>query len=193
MGGRNAARVRPRGFSVRRADLDDAEAVAGLVSASAAAEGMQSLVTPAELRIEWERSCRYVVIGADATVVGYAALSGRNAEGCVQPDHRGRGIGDYLVRLLETVYREPLSSTGAGHGTLRHWVLGDDRAAHRLLTGAGYGLSRTDLQMIIDLGDAPPQPAWPWSVTVRPFVPTEDERVVYRAYKEFVFCAAVCL
>jgi len=138
MNRRHAGEPPPSGYSVRQAMPDDTGAIAELLSASAEAAGMQSLVTPAELQIEWDRSHRWAVIGPDTRAVGHAALSGRNAEGCVHPNHRGQGIGAYLVRLLEHWYQGSLRSSGSPHGTLRHWVLGDDRPAHRILTDAGY-------------------------------------------------------
>jgi len=184
MNGGETGRLLPAPYSLRLAAPDDAEAIADLLVASADTLGMQSLVTAAELLTEWDRSHRCVVIGADGRVVGHATLSGRNAEGCVYPPHRGQGIGAYLVCMLEDLYQESLRSSGSAAGTLRHWVLGDGRAAHRLLTGTGYEPSRRDLQMIIDLDVAPPQPAWPPTVGVRPFGPGKDEGAVYRVYVE---------
>jgi len=184
MNDRDVGRPLPPRYSVRQEVSDDAEAIADLLFASAETAGMHSLVTPAELQTEWDRSHRWVVVGPDASVVGHAALSGMNAEGCVHPCQRGRGIGTYLVWLLEGLYHESLRSSESGHRILRHWVLGDDSAADRLLAGAGYAQSRRDLQMIIDLNEAPPQPEWPRNIGVRPFAPDKDERAVYQVYVE---------
>lgn len=184
MNGRDLRMLLPPRYSVRQAVSDDAEAIADLLCASAEMAGMHSLVTPAELQTEWDSSDRWVVAGPDASVVGHAALSGMNAEGCVHPRQRGQGIGTYLVWLLEGLYHESLRSSESAHGILRHWVLGDDSAADRLLAGAGYVQSRRDLQMIIDLNEAPPQPEWPRNIGVRPFAPDKDERAVYQVYVE---------
>ncbi len=184
MNDRDVGRLLPPRYSVRQAVSDDAEAIADLLFASAETAGMHSLVTAAELQTEWNSSHRWVVVGPDASVVGHAALSGMNAEGCVHPRQRGRGIGTYLVWLLEGLYHESLRSSESAHGILRHWVLGGDSAADRLLAGAGYAQSRRDLQMIIDLNAAPPQPEWPRNIGVRPFAPDKDERAVYQVYVE---------
>jgi len=184
MNDRDLERLLPPRYSVRQAVSDDAEAIADLLFASAEAAGMHSLVTPAELQTEWDSSHRWVVVGPDARVVGHAALSGMNAEGCVHPRQRRRGIGTYLVWLLEGLYHDSLRSSESAYGILRHWVLGDDSAADRLLAGAGYAQSRRDLQMIIDLNEVPPQPEWPRNIGVRPFAPDKDERAVYQVYVE---------
>jgi len=184
MNDRDVGMLLPPGYSVRQAVSDDAEAIADLLFASAETAGMRSLVTPAELQTEWDSSHRWVVIGPDASVVGHAALSGMNAEGCVHPRQRGRGIGTHLVLLLEGLFQESLRCSESAHGILRHWVLGDDSAADRLLAGAGYAQSRRDLQMIIDLHEAPPQPEWPQNIGGRPFAPDKDERAVYQVYVE---------
>jgi len=184
MNDRDVERLLPPGYSVRQAVSDDAEPTADLLFAGAETAGMHSLVTAAELQTEWDSSHRWVVVGPDASVVGHAALLGMNAEGCVHPRQRGRGIGTYLVWLLEGLYHESLRSSESAHGILRHWVLGDDSAADQLLAGAGYAQSRRDLQMIIDLHEAPPHPEWPRNIGGRPFAPDKDERAVYQVYVE---------
>ncbi|QCB92786.1 mycothiol synthase [Cellulomonas shaoxiangyii] len=123
---------------------------------------------------------------ADGTLVGYAQLdvgtSTRvSGEVVVHPDHRRRGVASALL-----VAAQAETATVPGR-RLSVWAHGDVPAARATADAAGLVVVRELLRMAVDLEAHPPAPAaLPAGVTVRPFVPGQDEeawrRVNARAF-----------
>jgi GNAT superfamily N-acetyltransferase len=53
-----------------------------------------------------------------------------------------------------------------------------------LLTSLGYAPIRVTYTMAIDLAAPPPAPDWPHGITIRNFIPGQDDHVAYEAYEE---------
>ncbi|ABD09828.1 acetyltransferase [Frankia casuarinae] len=108
-------------------------------------------------------------------IIGYAHLGGvdqaRQAEVVVHPDHRGRGVGTALVGGLTEALAAPSSR-------LDIWAHGDLPAAAALATRLTFTRTRVLLQLRRPLaaGTPLPDPRLPAGVTVRTFVPDQDDR-----------------
>jgi len=182
----------PRGFTLRRPQTDDLEAVNDLVRACELADEGQAESTADDLLGAWQRSGfdlegdAWLVIAPDQRAAGYADVWGRDectvfrADGYVHPSHRGRGMGRALVRLTGQRARErlPLARPGA-RVVIDNVVTHDNEAARRLLEQEGYRAERFFWRMVIGLAEPPPPPVWPDGVSVRAFQPGHDDRDVY--------------
>jgi mycothiol synthase len=166
----------PRVEVVRHLAPDEVREVAVLLENVTEADGVRPLSEHAGLHLRHGGGddVRHVLVrlpGADV-LVGFAHLdlsdpvAGAVAELAVHPDHRHRGIGRLLVEhLLE-------ESPG---GRLRLWAHGDAAAAAGLATSLGFVRSRTLRRMVRSLRGALPEARLPEGVTVRTFVPGQDD------------------
>ncbi len=111
---------------------------------------------------------------------GYAHLDPTGtAELAVEPSYRRQGHGRALVQALERAAASGAVGSGAGSdgSPLRIWSHGDLPAARALARAAGYRAVRTLLQLRLELTarPAPDGVPWPDGVTVRSFVPGQDD------------------
>jgi mycothiol synthase len=148
-------------------------AVVGLLAAAAVFDGVGPISEAASLRLHHPGTGAHLLAhDAAGTLVGYAALDERaerrTAEFAVHPQHRRGGIGGALLAAL----------LGRVPGPLWVWAHGEHPAALRLAERAGLARKRELLQLRRGL-DQPILPrALPGGVTLRSFVPGEDESAV---------------
>ena len=115
---------------------------------------------------------RNVLARVDGTLAGYAHLdltdvvAGASAELVVAPAYRRRGIGQAIVGQLLGLTTD---------GRLRLWAHGSHPAASALAERLGFRRGRALWQMRRSLYAAVPAPTLPDGVTVRTFVPGQDE------------------
>ncbi|WP_196250813.1 mycothiol synthase [Cellulomonas sp. JZ18] len=165
-----------------------AEAVRELHRASAAADGVAPL---SEQPLLWLTEPEAPVVHllartGDDALVGYAQLdvgttTRVSAEVVVHPAHRRRGVA---ATLLARAQEETAAVPGR---RLSVWAHGDVPAARAAARAAGLVVVRELLRMRVDLEAHPPADAvLPPGVTVRTFVPGQDEeawrRVNARAF-----------
>ena len=184
----------PEGYARRPPALDDAEAVAGLLAACVRVDGGAESDSVEHVLDDWHgmdlRQEAVLVLAPDGTAAGYADVVNRahvslSVYGYVHPDHRGRGIGAWLVGWGEGWMRDRLHLAPRGtRVTVRHYVVSTNNGARRLLEGRGYEATRGTYVMEIDLKDEPPQPEWPDGISVRTFVPGGDDRAVFEAVED---------
>ncbi len=180
----------PDEYSVRHARDQDAHGILDLIAACDASFGVASGgYTEVDIRDGWanldiERDT-WSVIAPDGSLVAYGEVTNQGsgkliADGYVHPDHRGRGLGTAIVRLMEARARElaPNAPDGA-EVTLANGVLLLDQAGRDLLERDGYHLARVFWEMRIELSEPPAEPALPAGVHLRPFIPGQDERAVF--------------
>ncbi|MFD4249632.1 mycothiol synthase [Amycolatopsis thermoflava] len=118
----------------------------------------------------------HLLARADGVLAGYAHLDtsgdafGRQvAELIVRPDHRRRGVGTEVLSAL--VDR-------AGGAPLRIWAHGDHPGAAALAERAGFSRARELLVMHTPVDPDWPEPRLPEGVSLRTFVPGQDEQAV---------------
>lgn len=153
---------------------EQADAVLELLAAAAREDGRQAVSEQGRLQLRGgaREGVSHLLLSVDGELVGYAQLEDTDpveapaAELVVHPAHRGRGHGRALGSAL-------LAASGK---RLRVWAHGGHSAARHLAQVLGLTLFRELRQMRRPLTDFElPEPALPEGVTVRTFVPGQDD------------------
>lgn len=139
----------------------DVAAVQELVSSATATDGVSPLDEAALLALT--ASGRHLVLGGEP-LLGYAQLADTAAL-VVHPDARGLGHGGRLLAALLRAGARPLSV----------WAHGDLPAAGALARAYGMRRSRELWQLRRPLDSTLPAATWPTGVTVRTYVPGDDD------------------
>jgi mycothiol synthase len=151
-----------------------------LLLAAREVDGRPEVNTDGPLPGEFEGGLHLLASTADE-LVGYAHLDtagdsfGREvAELIVRPDRRHRGVATQMVEAL-------VDKAGAvtPQDKLRVWAHGDHPAAARIAEREGFTRARELLVLHVTVGDAEwPEPALREGVSLRTFVPGQDEQAV---------------
>ncbi|MFE7778921.1 mycothiol synthase [Streptomyces sp. NPDC057445] len=153
---------------------EQADDVLSLLSAAARADGMQAVSEQGRLQLRHGRreGVRHFLLTVGGDLRGYAQLEDTDpveapaAELVVHPAHRGRGHGRALGSTL-------LATSGK---RLRVWAHGGKSAARHLAQVLGLSLFRELRQLRRSLNPPEiPEPALPEGVTIRSFVPGQDD------------------
>ena len=172
----------PPGFHIEvigRLDQDETDAVTLLVERATEADGVRPLSEHSTLHLRHggDPGIRHLLAYGDARgdlphLAGFGHLditdevAGSSAEVVVDPAWRQQGLGRQLVDAA--VAETP-------DGKLRLWSHGDTAAASGLAASLGYHKIRQLWQLRRSLSAPLPAPSLPDGVTVRPFVPGEDD------------------
>jgi mycothiol synthase len=141
----------------------DPAAVRALADAATAADGVAPLSEPVLIDLH-ENAGRHFTATRAGALVGYAHLDGDDsAELVVHPDARRQGIGSRLLDALEAA------------GATLAWAHGRRPAALGFAAARGWTAERTLWQLRRPLTDDLPDRPLPAGITLRPFVPGQDE------------------
>jgi len=196
----------PQDFIVRPPTKDDAESIAELMNICERAEytSPEDFIpdyTATDLRGDWQASGfdlltdAWVVIAPGEQVAGYldvqvgykdlqrtTVLVRINANSCVHPIYRGQGIATYLLRLAQA---RAYQLVPTGDLVLNAWISHTSDATRRLFEQEGFTSSNHSVfRMEIKMSDEPPAPVWPEGITVRTFIPGQDDRAVFETIEE---------
>ncbi|MFD3652252.1 mycothiol synthase [Streptomyces sp. 24-1644] len=153
---------------------EQADAVLDLLAEATRNDGRQAVSEQGRLQLTGghREGVRHFLLTADGILAGYAQLEDTDpveapaAELVVHPSHRGHGHGRALGAAL-------LASTGK---RLRVWAHGGKSAARHLAQVLGLSLFRELRQLRRPLaGSVIAEPVLPPGVTIRTFVPGEDD------------------
>ncbi|MCF3122049.1 mycothiol synthase [Streptomyces arenae] len=151
-----------------------ADAVLALLAEAARTDGQQAVSEQGRLQLKGgaREGVRHLLLDIDGKLVGYAQLEDTDpveapaAELVVHPSHRGRGHGRALGTAL----------LGESGRRLRVWAHGGHSSARHLAQVLGLTLFRELRQMRRTLADLDlPDPVLPEGVSVRAFVPGQDD------------------
>jgi mycothiol synthase len=140
----------------------DPAAVRALADAAAATDGVAPLSEPVLIDLH-EDAGRHFLASRDGVLVGYAHLADGGAELVVHPDHRRHGVGSRLLDALERA------------GAELAWAHGRRPAALAFAAARGWTAVRTLWQLRRSLADQIPDRPLPEGITLRAFVPGQDE------------------
>ncbi|MFI9153080.1 mycothiol synthase [Streptomyces sp. NPDC053367] len=155
-------------------DAEQTDAVLDLLAEAARGDGQQAVSEQGRLQLRGgaREGVSHLLLTLDGQLVGYAQLEDTDpveapaAELVVHPAHRGHGHGRALGSAL-------LAATGK---RLRVWAHGGHPAARHLAQVLGLTLFRELRQMRRPLaGLELPEPVLPEDVTVRTFIPGQDD------------------
>jgi mycothiol synthase len=98
----------------------------------------------------------------------------------VHPEHQSHGIEAALLRFAEDKARQSAVPRAPAEArvSLIGWVHDREQATNTAHAQAGFNLVRHSYHMHIELNAAPPTPVWPDGITLRSFVPGQDEAIV---------------
>ena len=145
-----------------------------LAGAAASADGVGPLDEQARLYLRYggDPAARNLLLRRGHDLAGYAHLGpadpaeGRSGELVIHPACRRRGLG---LALAQAALAEESALP------VRIWAHGDLPGAARLATVAGFRRTRVLWQMRRSLQDAVAEPRLPPGVSLRSFVPGQDE------------------
>lgn len=180
----------PDGYTAQPGSTDLIEDIAGLTRAASLDEGGRPGWTADDLGNWWGndhfdvRNDVLVVRNDAGDIVACEFVDNREpfvrivCLGGVHPEHRGRGLGSAMLawadgRALEQFDRAPADA----RITTESWVFADHEPSIALMTGTGRKLRRYFIEMEIQLDTAPQDPVLPSGITVRSFVPGDDDWV----------------
>lgn len=179
----------PPGYTTRPPTLADAPAVAALIAACQAADDTGPTMTADELIGDWAglnlAEDVVLVVGTAGELAATADLVNRryvqgSVYAYVHPNHRGRGLGSALVRWGEEWLRARWDRAPQGTRVVaQHYIRSTYNSAMRLMAAHGYRHVRTIFVMetVLDIVPAPSE--LPAGITLRPFVPGQDERATF--------------
>ena len=161
---------------------DDVEAVAAVFRADDLDDSGESVIDADFLRVEWSRpgfdlaTDSWVAVDDANAIVGYAHAMLEEpglveSYGVVHPERRGRGIGTFLLNLVEERAAE---LSGGSPSIFRHGINADDRAAAAMLEARGLHVVRHFWHMQIDFDGPLASPPVPQGITLRPIDETDD-------------------
>jgi GNAT superfamily N-acetyltransferase len=186
----------PDGHLARPATRDDLDAIVELVQAvdlhdAGVVEPVRALIEDnwAHPRFDAQRDTLVVLDGA-GSLCAYAEAWGADPDVAldawvlVDPEHRGRGLGSWLLAWAEGRARSSLADGGSSTA-LRPSFSGDDPAAAGLLEARGYRHVRTFWHMdrLLDGTETPGEP--PPGVSIR--ILRDDEGPVLHRLLENAF------
>jgi mycothiol synthase len=190
--------VPPAGYTVRGAKMDDLPDMAALFLACDLHDWGEPDYTQEMIRENWTlpgldlRRDVWIVEDTGGRAAAYAWLVARDRHrlmdgfGLVHPEHRGRGLGAFLVETREWRAAEQAGRADPGaEVVIRDGVIAPDTAAHELLRSRGYALVRHFSRMDIRLERKHRRPTKPPpGIEIRTFVKGFDDHAVHAALEE---------
>ncbi len=183
-------------LSIRAPTMKDVESVVELINVCDIAEKAEPEHTAEDLRADWQlpevnlESDAWVIVGPEKQLVAYSLLFNREnvrlyAGTYVHPEHRGQGIRRHLVRLTERRARQQvLEAPPEARVTLYDTISSIDEAAREFLEGEGFTLARHFWRMQIEMDEVPSKAELHSEITIRTFVPGQDDYATFEAMEE---------
>jgi len=188
-----ASHALPPGYVLRHPEAGEEPAIQSVLDAAETADTGEPRRHENDVATEWmSEECHpaddwWVAVTADGTVVGvgwvWPQTAGEvTADHYVHPDHRGLGLGDVLLDVIEARAAElPATTADGGVRHLVVWCEETDAARLASLSRRGFSRERSYYEMSIGLDATGEAPAWPPGVEPRSFRAGLDEHALYEA------------
>jgi len=187
----------PDGYRVRRPLPEDAASVAALKRAADVARHGESDATVSEVVEEWSlprlqpQEDVWLVESDVGDLVGYGFVYQEDPPALfvsgpiVHPEHRGRGIDEFLLDLSESRAAEVAADAEPPvTPTLSVWAHERDHERLVLYAARGYRHVRSFMRLQVSLAEPAAEPVWPPGIEVRGFRRDHDEAAVHAAAQE---------
>ncbi len=184
----------PEGYILRHPEAGEAKVIQALLDAAETADVGEPRRHAIDVLTDWgSPRCRpaedwWVAEsrGGEIAAVGWVwpeTVTDLTADHYVHPDHRGRGLGETMLDVLERRAAE-LVRADTRLRRLTAWAEDADAERRASLERRRFVAVRQYFEMAIDLGPHVPSPAWPEGITARGFRPGRDDRALYEADQE---------
>jgi mycothiol synthase len=184
----------PDGYTSRPPTRDDAPAVADLIAAADLADMGTTGTNVDEVLADWESTDlgeeAIAVFASDGWLAAYADLVNHEhvsvtLYGYVHPEHRGRGLGSWLLGWGEQWAGDRMHlAPQTARVTIEQFAVESNQGARDLLLARGYTPVRVVHVMEITLDQPLEEPIWPEGVRARPIVLDRDEFAAYEANED---------
>jgi mycothiol synthase len=181
------------GYILRHPEPREAPAIQAVMDAAETADAGEPRRRGIDVANEWrDPECHiaddwWVAVAPDGFVAAVGWLwpgtaGEATADHYVHPRHRGRGLGDTLLDLIEA--RATQLPARRDDGTARRlvvWCEDSDAARRASLDRRGFAAVRQFFEMAIALDDKLAVPVWPAGIAGRAFRLGDDDRHVWEA------------
>lgn len=170
-------------YSVRPARLSDMEAVHEVIARQNTHDFGSALITITGLQQRWEGlnldkdTC---VAFADSKLAGYAELRDNDSPFIYLAERSNVDLAFQFLTILEDKAAARKKETV----NLFTQISEKNNTLLQLFAANGYKSNLSFLIMELVLAEAPAAPVWPAGVTVRTFLPGQDEQVTYHTDEE---------
>jgi GNAT superfamily N-acetyltransferase len=184
----------PENLLVRAATRDDAQAIADMNREYERAEygEAETIVDDVFEFWDWEQmdlsSNTCAITTQNGELIGYTGVAAQrsrivlDAHTFVHPTYRDLVIGAYLLQFAEQRAKVLYEANPALPHSLYAW--GFTAMTKELLKRHGYVVDHSDYTMKIQFDEAPAAPELLQGITIRPFIPGQEERAVYEVIAE---------
>jgi GNAT superfamily N-acetyltransferase len=173
----------PPGLTHRPLVLSDARATFSVFAAAEEHDTGEVAIELEDIEGDWQRPSFDLatesvgVFDGDALVAAGEVYKGRRGEATVHPEHRGRGIGSWLVHWTEDCARRR-------GGTVVGQTVPAESTAERMFRSFGYREGWTSWVLEVPPGSSiAPQPL-PEGYSIRDFVPGRDDEAAFRVIED---------
>ena len=190
----------PEGFTARPGRMEDLTSAVDMFNrCSMEMIGVEEFNGP-EIEIEWkspglnQQTDQLVILAPGGELVGFIEVWTDHdvpvhpwVWGRVDPDHKGLGIGTYLLEWAEERSRQVLDTVPkSARVSFRCGAFDKFAPSNDLLTGYGMEMIRHNFRMVIHMENAPPEPVWPEGIMLRAYDhPNEAfSRAIFKADDE---------
>lgn len=179
----------PKGLTHRPLQTSDSRAVTELVAACELRDDGQVEIDEGDILADWrvpslDLAAHSVGVLSGDELIGYGEVAkSRRADVYVHPDHRGCAIGSALMRWTWDI------AVAGGGSLVGQTVTDNNRGAADLFGAHGYEPLWRSWILTISSEDRPVPTPLPGDITIRDFVPGQDDRptfeVVENAFSEW--------
>jgi len=173
----------PDRFTTRPLSLDDLNAIVELIAACEEAANGTSDIDPEDVRSDWSRpgfdlATDAIAVCDGGRIAAAAEVFKNRADVNVHPEFEGRGIGAWLRPWTEE------RSRALGRSKVGQTLADSEVGALAFLRRHGYADGHTSWMLTIEMEARPAEPELPDGISVRTFVPGQDDEATYRVVED---------